>query len=149
MLREIPLTDCTQARQAVSARADGELSELESGRLEAHLHDCAACTAYARSVEALALGLRGAELEQPSRPVFSAPHRRRSAFRVNSAAAAAALLVAAASAFAVGHVVGSKTGSEPAKLGKLSPVSLQRAEVLGMVRRLRPGRMSADDVIAV
>jgi predicted anti-sigma-YlaC factor YlaD len=147
MVRPIRPTDCAEAREAASAWIDGELSELDAGRLEAHLGACPACSGHVTGLEALARALRGAELEQPSVPVFAA-RRRRPAFRLNSAAAAAALVVAAASSFGIGHLLGTKTGSPATTVGSTSSARLQ-AEVFGMVRRYRPGRMSADDVIAV
>ena len=149
MLRTIPPTDCTRAREAASARADGELSELEAAQLDGHLRGCPECAAFAGSLDAVARRLRGAELARPSMPVFVA-RRRRPALRLNTAAAAVALVAAAGSAFAVGHVVGSQGGSPTATVGgTLSAETTRRSEVLGMVRRIRPGRMAANDVIAV
>lgn len=39
--------DCTQVRPLVPTYVDGELSELQAGRLRKHLMDCAACRALA------------------------------------------------------------------------------------------------------
>ena len=55
MLHSLTPTDCARAREAASARADGELSELESGALDAHLHGCPACRDFARSAAGLAV----------------------------------------------------------------------------------------------
>jgi anti-sigma factor RsiW len=148
MLRSIP-SDCAKAREAASALADGELSELESVQLESHLRSCPDCEAFAASTTALAARLRGAELEQPVFPAF-VPRPRRPAFRMQTAAAAVALLAAAGSAFAVGHVVGSQTGGAPTTISaKVSPDLPGRGEVLGMARRTRLGRMATNDVIPV
>ncbi|MGH3421682.1 MAG: zf-HC2 domain-containing protein, partial [Streptosporangiaceae bacterium] len=38
--------DCTQCREALSARLDGEASPTESGALDAHLASCAACCQF-------------------------------------------------------------------------------------------------------
>jgi predicted anti-sigma-YlaC factor YlaD len=148
MMRSIP-SDCATAREAASALADGELSELEAVQLGAHLRSCPDCEAFAASTAALAVRLRGADLEQPVLPVF-VPRRRRPAFRLQTAAAAVALVAAAGSAFAVGHFVGSQTGGTATTISaKVSPDLPGRGEVLGMVRRTRLGRMAANDVIPV
>jgi len=132
-----------------SLRLDGELSELEAAQLDGHLRACPECAAFAGSLDALADRLRGAELARPSMPVF-APRRRRPALRLLASNAAVALVAAAGSAFAVGHVVGSQGGGPAATVGRtLSAETTRRSEVLGMVRRIRPGRMAANDVIAV
>ncbi|HKT44939.1 MAG TPA: zf-HC2 domain-containing protein, partial [Gaiellaceae bacterium] len=73
----MPPSECQRAREAVSARLDGELSELGSARLSAHLRACAACAAYALEVAAVATRLRMAPLEQPSVPVALPARRRR------------------------------------------------------------------------
>jgi predicted anti-sigma-YlaC factor YlaD len=147
VLRAIPPTDCDRAREAASARADGELSELEAVQLDSHLRGCPACAAQAAALEGLATRIRGAELEQPALPVF-VPRRRRPV-RVRTAAVAAALVAAALSSFAAGHLVGSHASRPAATVGGLTSVSERQSEVLGMLRRLRLGRMSANRVIPV
>ena len=57
MLTSLPPTDCMRAREAVSARLDGELSELDALRLDAHLSACATCTAFAVDATAVATRL--------------------------------------------------------------------------------------------
>jgi predicted anti-sigma-YlaC factor YlaD len=151
MLRSISPTDCDRAREAASVRADGELSAFEAAALDAHLHACADCRAFAASLGRLTSLLRGDELVRPATPVF-VPRRRRPAFRLNAAAAAAAVAVAAASSFAVGHVVGSRggpsaTGTVGTTLG--AAAASDRSQVFGMLRRIRLGRMSGQQVIPV
>jgi predicted anti-sigma-YlaC factor YlaD len=147
VLRAIPPTDCDRAREAASARADGELCELEAAQLDAHLRACPECAAYAATVEALASRIRGAELDQPALPVFVA--HRRPPVRIRTAAVAAALVAAAVSSFAAGHLVGSHASRPAATVGGLTSVSERQSEVLGMLRRLRLGRMSSNRVIPV
>ena len=147
MLRPIPPTDCTLAREAASARADGELAELDAGRLEAHLLTCPECVEFTRGIGALALRMRGADLEQPDLPVFVAT-RRRPTLRLNTAVAAVVLALAAASSFAVGHVVGSHGGRPAATVATLGAVATHRGETLGMLRN-RPGRMVTNRVVPV
>jgi predicted anti-sigma-YlaC factor YlaD len=115
MLTRVPDSACTKAREAVSARLDGELSELDGHRLDQHLAACAACRAWAAGATAVALELRTAEPVPAPDAVF-VPHRRR---RVAAplAGVAAALLIAAAtgSSFLVGHLVGARAGHAPTR----------------------------------
>jgi predicted anti-sigma-YlaC factor YlaD len=107
MLTLVPPSDCMLARESASARLDGELSELESARLDAHLHGCADCYAYSAQIGAIAARMRAAELEQPGLIVL--PRRRRLAgARLQVAVAAAAVAVAAiaaGSSFTLGHAL--------------------------------------------
>jgi predicted anti-sigma-YlaC factor YlaD len=107
MLKLIPSSDCSHAREAVSVRLDGELSELEEAGLDGHLRACADCSAFARELQALGRELHAAALEQPGIQIF-VPVRRRPLAGLRTAAAAAAIVaVAAGSAFAVGGLVGN------------------------------------------
>jgi len=104
MLTPIPPTECSRARESMSAQLDLELSELDSARLSAHLRECPACTAYALELAAVAARLRTAALEQPGRPI-ELPQRH--GLRVTARAAAAAVAVAAGASLALGHALGS------------------------------------------
>jgi|SRR3954471_1575829 len=149
MLQTIPPSDCLMAREAASAREDGELSSLDEARLDAHLRGCADCRGFAGSLAGLTSLLGGAELAQPSAPVF-VQRSRRPLLRMNAAAAAVTIGVAAASSFAVGHFVGSERGGPSATVGNtVSARSREPSPVLGMLRRSRPGRMSGSEVIPV
>jgi predicted anti-sigma-YlaC factor YlaD len=150
MLNPIPPLECAQARESASAQLDGELTELDGVRLEAHLRDCAECRAYAEGLAALAARLRDAPLARPEVTVFL-PRRRR---MPTTAAAAAAALVAAAvgSSFVLGRVLGT-SGSAPAVAGARVDVASVQADstqqhLLAMLGRLepvptRPGRLQA------
>ena len=102
MLTPVPPSDCQRARESVSAQLDGELSELGTARLSAHLRECEACTAYALEVSAIANRLRAAPLERPGTGVALPVRRRRAGLQI---AAAAAVAVAAASSLALGHAL--------------------------------------------
>ena len=151
MLFRVPTSDCLQAREAASARLDGELSELEAARLAAHLRDCAACSVYALELSAITESLRGAELEQPQLDLTLPRRRALPSIRV-AAAAAAVVAVAAGSAYAVGQGLGS--GPAKAKVEALTPslVGLQadsrNQHLFAMLRQVtpqngevRPGRL--------
>ena len=87
---------CERAREWVSLRLDGELSELESALLEAHLNRCAPCAAFAADVEGATLELRSAPLERLEQPVVLPLRRPARTVRVVQLGAAAALVAAAA-----------------------------------------------------
>jgi predicted anti-sigma-YlaC factor YlaD len=130
MLTLVPPSDCMLARESASARLDGELSELESARLDAHLRGCRDCYAYSAQIGAIAAQMRAAELEQPGRIVL--PRRRRLAgARMQVAVAAAAVAVAAAAAgssFTLGHALQSTPNPLAAAttVRPLAAVSLQQ-----------------------
>ncbi len=92
---------CDRARQLASRDLDGDLSQLDSRALQAHLRECGDCAEFTSAMGGLTAKLRGGELLQPSeaRPaVVAAPRRGRASRRLLSAAGVAAAAVAAASA---------------------------------------------------
>jgi anti-sigma factor RsiW len=138
MLTPVPPTACQRAREAVSIQLDGELSELGSARLSAHLRECEACAAYALEVAALTTRLRMAPLEQPQIEV-PLPSRRRPALQL--AAAAAAVVAATASSLALGHAF-SSGGHSPATTAARTVdipslhTDIVNQHVLAMLRKL-------------
>jgi predicted anti-sigma-YlaC factor YlaD len=93
---------CDRAREWISLRSDGELSEFECALLEAHLGRCASCSTFARDVGSITELLRAEPLEQLSRPIdIAVPRRRTMHFPVRAAASAAAVVVTLAGAFAM------------------------------------------------
>src|SRR5581483_8140339 len=141
MLTPMPPSECERARKAVSAQLDGELSEMGSARLSAHLRRCAACAAYALEAAAITTRLRTAPLERPRIEVALPSRRRRPGLQI--AAAAAAVLVAAASSLALGHALrGSNRPSDRTATQSISTPSLQQdivsQHILAMERKLPP-----------
>ncbi|HEV7133522.1 MAG TPA: zf-HC2 domain-containing protein [Gaiellaceae bacterium] len=140
MLRALPPDECSRARESVSARLDGELSELEAAGLDDHLRACAECSAFARELHALGSALRTASLEQPRIQVF-ATARRRPLVRLQTAAAAAAIVaVAAGTSFAAGRLLGvhgtpPSAGGVPAEFLSVRADST-RQHVLALLPRL-------------
>jgi anti-sigma factor RsiW len=61
---------CSRAQAWASLELDGELSQLESALLEAHLRRCAACAVQVAEIRALTAAIREAPLEQPQEPAF-------------------------------------------------------------------------------
>jgi len=110
MLTPVPPSECERARASVSAQLDGELSELETLRLELHLRDCAACASWASGVHVATMQLRQAPLEVPSVRI-ALPRRRRTGVLALAGASAA---MAAAAAIAVLGSLG------PASQGRVS-----------------------------
>jgi ferric-dicitrate binding protein FerR (iron transport regulator) len=103
---------CGRAREWVSLRADGELSELERLLLRRHLSRCGDCRAFAGAVEVTTRAIRETPQERPSRSLGPVPAPARP--RVRLRLAAVALAVGAATA---GGVIGGFLGS-----GSDSPV---------------------------
>lgn len=140
MLTPMPQSsECDRARKSVSAQLDGELSELGAARLSGHLRECAACTAYALEVAAIATRLRAAPLERPRVGLALPARRRRPGLQI--AAAAAAVLVAASS-LALGHALRSTGGSARTATRSVTAPSLQQdivsQHILAMERKLVP-----------
>jgi anti-sigma factor RsiW len=118
---------CQQAREAVSLRLDGELSELGSTRLARHLRRCDACSAYATELEAIADGLRSAPFEHPGPQVLvrGATHRTRIAPLVAGAAAVAAALAAS-----VGGLLHAPSSAPPESTLSAPALALSDAAIL-------------------
>ncbi|MGZ4412184.1 MAG: zf-HC2 domain-containing protein [Gaiellaceae bacterium] len=114
------------AREAASARLDGEVSELDVARLGAHLLVCPACRAYAAAIAGIAAELRAAPLEWPSLEHVAlgiSPRRRR--MPVFSAAVALVAAVAGFS-FALGSVLGSHATPSRTAVGSADVVRLRQ-----------------------
>jgi predicted anti-sigma-YlaC factor YlaD len=107
---QVSITDCEQVRGAISESLDGELSEMDGARLEAHLGMCAACRAYSADTAATARLLRHASLEELDFPIALPSRRLAIARRMQVAAAAAALLVTVGLSVVVGSVGRSGSG---------------------------------------
>src|SRR5215210_8816488 len=108
---QLPTTDCEQVRGAISESLDGELSEMDAARLEAHLGHCAECRAYSVDAARTARLLREAPLETLDFPIALPSRRLAMARRLQVAAAAAALLVTVGLSAVVGSVGGGGGGS--------------------------------------
>jgi len=142
MLTPVPPTECTRAREAASARLDGELSELELAQLDIHLAGCLDCADYARLIAATTAQLRAADVVQPEEPIL-VPRLRRRLRIVPAAAAAAVIAGVAASSFALGGALGSHSPQ-----GRPSATTTQAALPTGsssvaQVPLVRPGEMPA------
>ena len=127
---QLSSTDCDRFRGYVSASLDGELSEVEGARLDAHLGLCAACRAYAVDVRRTARVLREAPLEDLDFPIVLPSRRLAVARRLQVAAAAAALVVTVGLSAVVG-AVGGGGGSGPstnAAASSAQPVKLRFTE---------------------
>jgi anti-sigma factor RsiW len=89
---------CERARAQLSARADGELSQLENVELRRHLATCASCQEYEAQIGAVSHALRTAELAEPDFPIFIPRRRQVALMRLQVGAAAAAVLALVAGA---------------------------------------------------
>jgi predicted anti-sigma-YlaC factor YlaD len=124
MLTAVPPSNCMSARETASARLDGEVSELEAARLDAHLGGCAECRDFAAEIASIAVGLRAAALEGPQTTIVLPQRRRISLF--TAATAASFVIAAAASSFALGHLVGAHSSGGPVALGTTDIVRLRQ-----------------------
>jgi predicted anti-sigma-YlaC factor YlaD len=104
--------DCEQVRGHISAGLDGELSEVESARVELHLGSCAACRGFAGGTRQAADVLRAAPLEDLDFAIVLPSRRVALARRIPVAAAAAVL----AAAVGLGALVGGFGSSNSAGL---------------------------------
>jgi predicted anti-sigma-YlaC factor YlaD len=103
MLIPVPPSECMRAREAASGRLDGELSEIEAVRLDAHLRACAECREFAGQIAVFTHDLRETPLERSAAVTFEPSRARARATRVHGTVAAAMAAVAAASV-ALGHL---------------------------------------------
>jgi predicted anti-sigma-YlaC factor YlaD len=97
---------CDSIRELCSASVDGELSELDDARLQAHLAGCASCSAFAATSQATSRLVRETPLEQPSFPIVVPGRRLAVARKLQVAAAAAALAVTIGLSVAVATISG-------------------------------------------
>jgi predicted anti-sigma-YlaC factor YlaD len=96
-----PTPECSQARQWISLRLDGELSELEGAALARHLDRCAACSAFAGELAGITQLMRSAPAAEPARTPSPRPAPRRRVPAVVRPAALAGVLSAAAAGVAL------------------------------------------------
>jgi ferric-dicitrate binding protein FerR (iron transport regulator) len=131
---------CERAKEWASLRTDGELSELESALLDAHLGRCESCRTFAQGAENAATALRSAPLQRPV-PIRIAPQRAaRPVLRTLQIAAAVAVVVSA------GVVAAVSVPSHPAAAKSVSMVAgLDSADGLRQLRR--PGLIERGGVL--
>ncbi len=102
---------CARAREWVSLRADGELSELERLLLRRHLARCEDCRGFAETVGSVTEVLRTTPQERPSRTLEPEQPRIRERRRLRLRVAAVAAALATAGAVA-GVLIASESGGE-------------------------------------
>ena len=91
-------------RELFSAALDGELSELDQARLDAHLAACAGCLAYAETTAGASTLLRQTPLEELTLPIVVPGRRLAVARKLQVAAAAAAVAATVGLSAAVGTI---------------------------------------------
>jgi predicted anti-sigma-YlaC factor YlaD len=103
---QISLHTCDRIRELYSASLDGELSELDSARLHAHLAVCGGCSTYAAATASASRLVRETPLEQPGFPIIVPGRRLAVARKLQMAAAAAAVAVTVGLSAAVATIGG-------------------------------------------
>jgi predicted anti-sigma-YlaC factor YlaD len=126
---------CERARSWASLRADGELSELESALLEAHLGRCASCSTFAEATEEIAGALRSARLQRPPSLAVTLRRSRHTALRALQVAAAVAVVVSAGVVAAVTGPSHSTRAAKPVAMvaGLDSPDRLRELRRPGLI----------------
>ena len=107
---------CERARAWASLRTDGELSELESALLDAHLGRCEPCRTFAQGTETVAATLRSEGLVRPAPLVLVSHQRRRNGVRTLRLATAAAAIVAVGIAGALSGPSGGASAAKPVSM---------------------------------
>lgn len=120
--------DCEQVRGHISVGLDGELSEVEQARVDAHVGSCAACRAFAGGVRQTASVLRTAPLEDLDFPIVLPSRRLALARKIPVAAAAAALAAAVGVGTLVGGLGSSNSGLRSARSASAESASLRFPE---------------------
>jgi predicted anti-sigma-YlaC factor YlaD len=130
---------CERARAWASLRTDGELSELESALLDAHLGRCEPCRSFAQGTEDVAATLRSAHLERPAPLVLVSGQARRSGLRALRVATAIAVVVSVGVAAAVSGPSGRASAAKPVSMvaGVDSPDRLRQLRRPGLVEQGR------------
>jgi anti-sigma factor RsiW len=114
---------CERVRAQISLRLDGELSELETRMLEAHVTRCEQCASYEADVVSMTSCLRQAPLEQLEHPIVLRKPRRRVSL--------ARMQVGVAAAFAVAMLgVAAQIGQGPHEPSLTSPTKFATNEQL-------------------
>ena len=108
---QVSLHMCDRIRELYSASLDGELSELDSARLHAHLASCAGCSTYAAATASASRLVRETPLEQPGFPIVIPGRRLAVDRKLQMAAAAAAVAVTVGMSAAVATIGGPSSGS--------------------------------------
>jgi predicted anti-sigma-YlaC factor YlaD len=115
---QISLHDCDHIRELCSASVDGELSELDEARVQAHLAVCSGCRAFAATAAQSSRLVRETPLDELNIRIVMPSRRLAVARRLQVATAAAAIVVTAGLSTVVSTV---GTSSSPAPPSKAQP----------------------------
>jgi predicted anti-sigma-YlaC factor YlaD len=99
---QISLQTCDRIRELCSAAVDGELSELDDARVQAHLATCAPCAAFAATAAGTSRLVRTTPLEELQIPIVLPGRRIAVARKLQVVAAAAAVTMTVGLSAAVG-----------------------------------------------
>jgi predicted anti-sigma-YlaC factor YlaD len=143
---------CERARSWASLRTDGELSELESALLDAHLERCDACRAFAQGTEAVALAIRSAEPQTMAPLALVLRRARHTGLRALQVAAAVVVVVSAGIVAAVTGPSGNARAVKPVAMvaGVDSPDrlrELRRPALVGQGRAVPKNRLMPGEAV--
>ena len=126
-----PADRCAGIRQAISALADGEATEIERAVVQRHAAGCAPCRRFQREALMIADELRVARLLEPSRSLAPAPRDRRRRLRRPLAVAGSVATVGAAALLGalISSQVDRSPGAPPAAELRLANLDTRQAQL--------------------
>jgi predicted anti-sigma-YlaC factor YlaD len=130
---------CDRMRELFSASLDGELSELDDARLQAHLAVCAGCRDYAATAEGASRLVRETPLEDLTVRIVVPGRRLAVARKLQVASAAAAVVATVGLSVAVGSV-GGPSASHAARTARPSAKLRFPDQELRMLQRASQAR---------
>jgi anti-sigma factor RsiW len=135
---QISLNNCDDIRELCSASLDGELSEFDDARVQAHLAACAACAAFAGTAAEAARLVRATPLDDLSIPVVMPSRRLAIARRLQVSAAAAAVVATVGISAIVGSIGTTPAPAPPAKVNPSANLRSPEQELRLLERTSRP-----------
>jgi predicted anti-sigma-YlaC factor YlaD len=121
---------CDRVRGQVSLRLDGELSQLESRMVDAHLARCADCREFAAGITDVTEALRSAPLERLLRPVAVRRLRRASVSRAQVSMVAAVAVAVLGALTQIGDRQGEPAFTHPTRFESSQQLSREVQQII-------------------
>ena len=121
---------CDRVRAQVSLRLDGELSQLESRMVDAHLARCAECREFEAEVSEVTTALRAAPLEPLAQPVTVRRLRRASISRGQVSMVAAVAVAMLGALTQLGDRQGDPSLNRPDRFGTSTQLTREVEQII-------------------